>query len=239
MAHTPKHAQIADYLRRHCSRKKAQSLAILGLTDVTATKEEIRKAYLIKARQLHPDRLVASKPREEVTVEETVAFDELRKAYKHLTEEDGVGDQSNPAHSLNLMLQYVNSSNGSNTTGKSDGEEEDDSFFKARLVAVLLEYGDKGIDLSNVKKKWKQVWPEVPFPSQQQKASQKQQAKKIPMGEFLLQKAGDVIRFERYGEKKRRVLVLLKNRNSSKESVLRSASLATGTTIPEKAEESQ
>ena len=60
-----------------------------------------------------------------------------------------------------------------------DGEEEDDSFFKARLVAVLLEYGDKGIDLSNVKKKWKQVWPEVPFPSQQQKASQKQQAKNL------------------------------------------------------------
>ena len=239
MAHTPKHAVIANYLRKHCSRKKAQSLAILGLTDATATKEEIRKAYLLKARQLHPDKLAASKAGEEVTGEETVAFDELRKAYKHLTEEDGVGDQSNPAHSLNLMLQYVNSSsNGSNTTGKNnieqDGGEEDNSFFKARLVAVLLEYGDKGIDLSNVKKKWKQVWPEVPFPSQQQKASQKQQAKKIPMAEFLLQKAGDVIRFERYGEKKRRVLVLLKDRNSSKESVLRSATLDTETTISEK-----
>ena len=107
------------------------------------------------------------------------------------------------------------------------------------MVAVLLEYGDKGIDLSNVKKKWKQVWPEVPFPSQQRKASQKQQAKRITMGDFLMQKAGDVIRFERYGEKKRRVLVLLRNRSSSKESVLRSARLATGTTIPEKVEEIQ
>ena len=283
MAHTPKHSKIADYLRRHCSRKRAESLLILGLNgggdNTELGKDEIRKAYLAKARQLHPDRLVSTSTPAgnpsigngndalgEVTAGETVAaarndnegenanaapttvvtFDALRKAYLHLTEEDGVGDQSNPAHSLNLMLRYVNNSgsNNSNTTDenqknmvekdtKNPDGEEDDSFFKARLVAVLLEYGDKGIDLSNVKKKWKQVWPEIPFPSQQQKAcqSEQKQAKKIPMADFLLQKAGDVIRFERHGDRKRRVLVLLKNRNSSKESVLRSGSVATGTTI--------
>ena len=253
MAHTPKHARIAEYLRHHCSRKRAKSLAILGLLgpgkSATATpgKERIRKAYLAKARQLHPDRLMAmaAEPNpdtegnatlgESATESPTrISFDELRKAYLHLTEEGGVGDQSNPAHSLNLMLRYVNNS-GTKTEGENtnsnieqdatiDGEE--DTFFKARLVAVLLEYGDKGIDLSNVKKKWKQVWPEIPFPSQQREALPGHQAKKIPMVEFLMQKAGDVIRFERHGDKKRRVLVLLKNRNSSKESVLRSGSIA-------------
>ena len=280
MAHTPKHSKIADYLRRHCSRKRAESLLILGLKgreeDSTLGKDAIRKAYLAKARQLHPDRLVsmsspAGNPSHgnandalgEATEGEVataarnnnedenanaapttlVTFDALRKAYLHLTEEDGVGDQSNPAHSLNLMLRYVNNSgsNNNNTTDENEKNilqmetnnpdgEEDNSFFKARLVAVLLEYGDKGIDLSNVKKKWKQVWPEIPFPSQQQKAcqSEQKQAKKIPMADFLLQKAGDVIRFERHGDRKRRVLVLLKNRNSSKESVLRSGSVATG-----------
>ena len=255
MAHTPKHAKIASYLRSYCSRKKAESLAILGLqAAATLGKADIRKAYLAKARQLHPDRLVTSNTTEassndrdatrkaavgEIAADKTngeteapPTFDELRKAYMHLTEEDGVGNQSNPAHSLNLMLRYINSSGNGSTVGenttKQEIDEEDNSFFKARLVAVLLEYGDKGIDLSNVKKKWKQVWPKIPFPSQQQKANQKQQAKKIPMAEFLLQKAGDVIRFERHGDRNRRVKVLLKNRNSCKESVLRSGSLPTG-----------
>ncbi len=222
MAHTPKHAKIATYLRTHCSRKKAESLVMLGFSaslTILPTKEEIRKAYLAKAKKLHPDRLVGESTTDEKARQQKATFDELRRAYLHLTEEDGVGDQSNPAHSLNLMLRYVNNSSDRETTKKTNEEED---FFKARLVAVLLEYGDKGIDLSNVKKKWKQVWPEIPFPSQIQEASEKQQSKKISMAEFLMQKAGDVIRFERYGEKKRRVLVLLKNRNSSKESVLRS-----------------
>ena len=227
MAHTPKHAKIARYLRTHCSRKKAKSLTILGFsnTRILPNKDEIRKAYLAKAKQLHPDRLVASAEEtaeQENTDDQKATFDELRRAYLHLMEEDGVGDQSNPAHSLNLMLQYVNNSSDKSGERKKDDGVENDSFFKARLVAVLLEYGDKGIDLSNVKKKWKQVWPEIPFPSQIREAGEKQQSKKIPMAEFLLKKAGDVIRFERHGDKNRRVLVLLKNKNSSKESVLRS-----------------
>ena len=261
MAHTPKHERIADYLRRHCSRKRAESLAILGLLTKGAGKEAapskatIRKAYLRRARQLHPDRLVPMLAENsgnsfddvgDTSVEKTaelnaegrpvtpseITFDALHKAYLHLTEEDGVGDQSNPAHSLNLMLQYVNNNGSSKTSDEKNTSEkqnnsnvDDDSFFKARLVAVLLEYGDKGIDLSNVKKKWKQVWPKIPFPSQQRKTEQYQQkSKKISMADFLLQKAGDVIRFERHGDRNRRVLVLLKNKNSSKESVLRSVS---------------
>lgn len=263
MAHTPKHSKIANYLRHHCSRKRTRSLTILGLleegtkttTAVAPGKDQIRKAYLAKARQLHPDRLVAraseanGKSNDDtggITIGGKVtnsdvnqgmgtgaaSFDELRKAYLHLTEEDGVGDQSNPAHSLNLMLRYVNNNDKSTARKDTNPEEEEDTFFKARLVAVLLEYGDKGIDLSNVKKKWKQVWPEIPFPSQQRKSSQQQQAKKIPMAEFLLQKAGDVIRFERHGDRNRRVLVLLKNKNSSKESVLRSGSVSTETSKP-------
>ena len=223
MAHTPKHATIASYLRTHCSRKKAESLVILGFaSNSNPSKETIRKAYLAKAKQLHPDRLVAKAFEKTENVQTKATFDDLRAAYLHLTEEDGVGNQSNPAHSLNLMLRYVSNSSNNGKDNKSKDEEDENSFFKARLVAVLLEYGDKGIDLSNVKKKWKQVWPEIAFPSQIQEASEKQQSKKIPMKDFLMLKAGDVIRFERHGDKNRRVLVRLKNKNSSKESVLRS-----------------
>jgi len=373
MANTERHNRIALYLRRHCSHKKYKSLKILGLIDdndstrnyqqsnisttttaIVNNKHEIRKAYLNRARELHPDRVtndVVEKMNNgnnnnEVTTKTTTnssststststKFDELHKAYIHLTEEDGIGDQCNPAHSLNLMLQYVNNvntgdvnSNGNgngniningdqnqnnvdkgkekndadeekdqksnndeknddddhrhrSSKGGSSGDNDDDkntddsSFFKARLIAVLLEYGDKGIDLSNVKKKWKQVWPKIPFPSQQQKQHQQQiiiqeddeknyggeddneekqqqqqsvdstnsnnntsnsnsnsnsNNKIIPLADFLVQKAGDIIRLERIGEKNRRVIVHVAAKHhhgsnpNSKESILQEAS---------------
>jgi hypothetical protein len=247
-------------------------------------KNEIRKAYLKKARQLHPDRLqiqrlsIAAKDDNETEGEiitttkvaaaaaaiETTStadttFDELHQAYIHLTEEDGIGDQVNPAHSLNRMLRYVNSVGSSNVNANKndndndnndekkdndndandgDSDSDDSSFFKARLIAVLLEYGDKGIDLSNVKKKWKQVWPKIPFPSQQQQQDDdgndnddNDEKNKvitiIPLVDFLLQKAGDVIRIERIGNKNRRVIVHAKHHFglNSKENILREGSI--------------
>merc|ERR1712183_91452 len=65
----------------------------------------------------------------------------------------------------------------------------DATCFKARLIAVLLEYGDKGLDVSNVKKKWKQVWPKEPFPD----TTDSVKNRKIPLAEFLKEHAGDVI----------------------------------------------
>ena len=47
----------------------------------------------------------------------------------------------------------------------SSASTDDDNLFQARLLAVLLEYGDKGLDLSNIAKKWNQVWPDVPLDS--------------------------------------------------------------------------
>ena len=129
MANTKRHAQVAQFLRRECSAARANSCAILGV-PVGSSTHEIRKAYLEKARLLHPDRNKCNSD-----------FDELHKAYKHLTTEDGNGFQSNPAHSLNLMLELSG-------TGESTLRERDDiDCFKARLIAVLLEYGDKGLDL--------------------------------------------------------------------------------------------
>jgi len=52
------------------------------------------------------------------------------------------------------------------------------------LIAVLLEYGDKGLDLSNVKKKWKQVWPDNPFPNP---------PGRMPLSKWIRQQAGDAV----------------------------------------------
>lgn len=183
MANTERHTKVALFLRQKCNSCRAQSLAVLGL-PVNSTMQDIRRAYLTKARQVHPDRQGHN--------EETEHFDRIRKAYEHLTKEGGNGKQSNPAHSLNLMLELSKSSVNDETQTVA-ADDDDNDFFKARLLAVLLEYGDKGLDLSNVKKKWNQLWPDVPFPDDTQVSGQK---KKGGLLEFIRQRAHGVVDIE-------------------------------------------
>jgi ankyrin repeat protein len=207
MANTPKHAQIAQYLRDHCSRDRARSCERLQV-PMTATDTEIRKAYLEQARKLHPD-----KRREDESSSKEFEFDELRKAYLHLTEHGGRGLQSNPAHSLHLMLQVSGVEEKNNDDDSNDREA---SFFKARLIAVLLEYGDMGLDLSNIKKKWNQVWPDEPFPEYHDTTSG---GKKGSLTQFLEAKAGDVVRIESDGKGSARAYAI----NCSQEKVAEAA----------------
>lgn len=204
MADTPHHDTIARYLREQCSRARSHSCAILGV-EATASRSEIRSAYLEKARIVHPDRQQGQATGNKDNDNGTRDFDTLQKAYVHLMEKDGRGNQSNPSHSLNLMLQV----SGCQQTTATVSEMEDDSCFKARLIAVLLEYGDKGLDLSNIKKKWKQVWPQEPFPSIDEKKN-----KKPSLSEFLVERAGDVIQL--VNDEKGCVRVYAKNCSQAK-----------------------
>ena len=85
--------------------------------------QDIRRAYLTKARQVHPDRQGHD--------EETDHFDRIRKAYEHLTKEGGNGMQSNPSHSLNLMLEISKSSvNDEETQAETADDDETETFSK-------------------------------------------------------------------------------------------------------------
>lgn len=185
MAQTPRHERVADYLRRECSVERRHSCAILGISW-NATEAEIRKSYLSKAKECHPDK----KNIDNDSIDGDGKFAQLHQAYRHLMEEHGRGTQRNPAHSLHLMLQVANNSSGE-AKNENDNNGDDSSCFKARLLAVLLEYEDKGMDLSNIKKKWNQVWG-VPFPEEYTSNQ-----KKMSMSDVLLQRAADVIRLER------------------------------------------
>jgi hypothetical protein len=169
MANTARHIGVANYLRNHCSRERAQSCAVLGISE-DASETDIRQAYLAAARKVHPDKSETSSSDD---------FDAVQKAYQHLTLAKGRGSQSNPTHSLKLMLQV---------SGVASEQKEDDCF-KARLVAVLLEYGEKGLDLSNLKKKWSQVWPDSPFPTQEKSAK----GRGVVLSEWIRQEAGDIV----------------------------------------------
>ena len=203
MANTPRHSEIARYLRHHCSRARAESCAILRV-PIRATESDIRKAYLQQARELHPDRqidMTSRMPRNSIPDHE---FDALHKAYHHLVDAGGRGNQSNPAHSLNLMLEHVNAA--AQDSGKNHTDRDDVSLFKARLIAVLLEYGERGLDLSNVKKKWKQVWPDEPFPDYSAEEVTGKTSKKTTLSEFLQVQAGDVVEFVKDGSGMTRLL---------------------------------
>jgi hypothetical protein len=54
----------------------------------------------------------------------------------------------------------------------------------------LLEYGDRGLDLSNLKKKWNQVWPDVSLESYRQGLSKRDGRS---MSRWILRQAGDVV----------------------------------------------
>ncbi|KAL3927349.1 MAG: hypothetical protein SGBAC_013121, partial [Bacillariaceae sp.] len=211
MANTPRHTKIAKYLREECSRDRAESCAVLEV-DPSASPLKIRQAYLSKAREFHPDRNVVG--------DEGVAnhFDAVHKAYIHLTEHQGHGTQSNPAHSLKLMLQVSGLNEDTKIAPRTDGvsttitNRQEDKCFKARLIAVLLEYGDKGLDLSNVKRKWKQVWPKDPFPEIPIQGSKN---KKMPLSTFIQKQAGDVVDLVQDGSG-----IRVKPKNCSQEKVV-------------------
>ena len=134
------HFATADFLRQHCSRSAEHSCDILGIGVLDASNPvTIRQAYLQKAKELHPDRRHGT--------DTTDAFDAIRKAYQHLTVHQGRGQQRNPTHSLKLMLQVSGVGDTKGTVTLDEGNLHgggDDDCFKARLIAVLLEYGDKG-----------------------------------------------------------------------------------------------
>lgn len=187
MAHTARHEKVSQYLRMHCSSARYESLRVLGIivcdeedesfSGVAVTDEEIRRAYLSKARILHPDRNGSSDGDE---------FDAIRRAYEHLIIHRGVGNQSNVTHSLHLMLTAISQEDSNN-----DEREGSQSVFKAQLLSVLLEFGDKGIELSNIKKKWKQVWMS-PFPT-----DWSDNDRSIRVVDFIKTNAGDVVDIKR------------------------------------------
>jgi Ankyrin repeats (3 copies)/Ankyrin repeat len=178
-----------NYLRMFCSRSAAHSCSILSLSiqDIN-NPARIRRAYLDKALEYHPDRHVkrnqgfskrqiANEIKEDSYAGQSdcinISFDDVQKAYNHLLYEKGRGLECNNAHKLRILLP----------SSEEASLEIDDDCFKTRLVVVLREYGSKGLDISNLKKKWKQVW-HTNFPTS---------ADNVPLTRWLQEFAADVV----------------------------------------------
>ena len=188
MARHDDNDSTVNYLRMFCSRSAAYSCSILGVSiDDINNPLRIRRAYHTMALMHHPDRQTTKKQGDSQhndgndlktdnhteNDDTTLSFDDIHRAYRHLMYDKGRGLECNDAHKLKILLP--SSENACFTV--------DDDCFKTRLLVVLKEYGSKGIDLSNLKKKWKQVW-QTNFPKTRNN---------IPLARWIQEMAEDVV----------------------------------------------
>jgi ankyrin repeat protein len=229
MANTVRHSRIALYLRRECSMERLESLKTLGLSScMDYSEEDIRKAYLKMARLHHPDARQINENKQRL---HDMKFHEIQRAFEHLAIHGGISNkQRNPAHSIPLLLQAQDDIQ----SALKDSKHKNDKLFKARLLAVLLEYGDKGMNLSNIPKKWDQVWPDVSFDSMfTDESNSFVSGKKRRSGELLRliqSRAGDVIQVTRMPLSKsvatvsktqqKKGVIMIVPRNISREDIL-------------------
>ncbi|KAL3795895.1 hypothetical protein HJC23_002166 [Cyclotella cryptica] len=151
--------EVHKWLLEHGSGDRAESYKILGLQD-GADIDTVKRRYWDLAREHHPDK----KSQQTVVdncnyIHDTDTFMRIKAAYEHLTKENGVGKQKNPKYDeLKLLENHHRCS-----SGVHDCDNED--LFVARLLAVISDYGDQGFPVSLISRRWNQIWPDRPFPT--------------------------------------------------------------------------
>ena len=148
-----------NWLLEHGSGDRADSYNVLGL-DVGVDMDTVRSRYFELARLSHPDKITQhNDEKKEDMVDE---FVKIKAAYEHLTKEAGKGKQSNPKYSELKLLEDHRRINPDNNGNGND----DDDMFVARLIAVISDYGDDGFPVSLIARRWNQIWPDRPFPTE-------------------------------------------------------------------------
>eukprot|EP00978_Attheya_sp_CCMP212_P007263 scaffold16915_cov42-Attheya_sp.AAC.3 len=178
------HHEVHQWLLYHCSTERLDSLTILGLfssqtngtattptaTHIIYTPEEIKRRYTELARIHHPDKQqqqqlqMQSNSPDKLNVTSVDTFLEIQNAYEHLIQRGGMGSQKNPKHDELKLLTTTRETKRSGNANANDNDN-DDHLFNARILAVISDYREKGFPISNISKRWNQIWPDRPFPS--------------------------------------------------------------------------
>jgi ankyrin repeat protein len=197
------------WLLEHANGRRAESLAILGLDAAGETApdlDDVRRRFVELARESHPDGRARRRRRggdrgdddddggdghddgDDGVDKDSTADDfvRIRAAYEHLTNEGGMGAQSNPKYDEVKLLEdrrrivndvADNGDDGRGVGGDASSEvngiavadgggggDDDDDLFMARLIAVISDYGDSGFPVALIARRWNQIWPDRPFP---------------------------------------------------------------------------
>jgi ankyrin repeat protein len=173
---------LVDYLQRVASRTTFQACQILQVSFNVheRTASQIQKAYRGAIRGCHPDGKEQRRKRMENSALSSLEFESkeegivskfqlLTEAYRHLlaiatgNEDDEELMENHALHELPRLLTY----DGSTPLIREKGN--DDNCFQARLFQVVDQ--NSGLDLSNLRKKWKQLWPGIDFPERSDQIS--------------------------------------------------------------------
>ncbi|KAL7542106.1 hypothetical protein ACHAXR_011530, partial [Thalassiosira sp. AJA248-18] len=157
--------QCHQWLLEHGNGDRAESYKVLGL-DVGAEMDVVRRRYMELARESHPDK---ANQLNNINDEKKVDFDndfvKIKSAYEHLTKDGGMGTQKNPKYDELKLLEDHRRMNDTFDDSVKETNENDD-LFMARLIAVISDYGDDGFPVSLIARRWNQIWPDRPFPTE-------------------------------------------------------------------------
>ena len=142
--------EVHQWLLDQGNGDRAQSYSLLGL-ELDADMETVKRRYRELAREHHPDKRHAHTDDE--------SFMRFKAAYEHLTKENGIGQQMNPKYSEKKLLEY-------HRAALNNTDCKDDDLFTSRLIAVISDYGNAGFPVSLISRRWNQIWPERPFPTE-------------------------------------------------------------------------
>ena len=148
-----------QWLLEHGSGDRAESYKILGL-EVGVGMDVVRKRYMELARMNHPDKIMCDNDEKKDDVVDD--FIKIKQAYEHLTKENGIGTQKNPKYDELKLIECQKEMK--DASGCDDGD--DDDLFVARLIAVITDYGEKGFPVGLLSRRWNQIWPDRPFPTE-------------------------------------------------------------------------
>lgn len=200
MAQHNDNAAMVDYLQRVASRATLHACRVLevSLHAHERSAHDIQRAYRTTVRSCHPDG--RQKRRQVWLQQQTVSttsstnddfeateehlaqlFHELTRAYRHLmacATNDRDNDkllENHASHELPRLLTMDGSTPPRPSSQAVDGDSSNDcECFEARLLQVVRQCRNQGMDLSNLVKKWKQVWPGVDFPAPSSSSSLQQ-----------------------------------------------------------------
>lgn len=153
-----------QWLLEHGSGDRAESYKVLGL-EVGVGMDIVRKRYMDLAKTNHPDKMAqyisdtddVDEKKEDIVDD----FIKIKQAYEHLTKQNGVGTQKNPKYDELKLLECQKEMKTVHCNGG-----DDDDLFVARLIAVITDYGDKGFPVGLLSRRWNQIWPDRPFPTE-------------------------------------------------------------------------
>ena len=133
---------LAKWLSQHCAPSRDQDLETLGLTSSSSQDaNSLRRAFYSVALKVHPDK----------TSHHTAeAFHKARAAYARLAGIESASNANPLRDPQNLKLLLAGGDDDSHNC-------DDDDFFQARLAVILLEQ-PKGLQLSQLKKRYRRTW---------------------------------------------------------------------------------